>query len=539
MDNLHLVTYNSTGLGDVQKEFIDFILENNDVDIILLQETWLFEDDISRILGGLNKNYGFAGKSGMDSTVILQGRPHGGVGILWKKNLAKSIRQVDVQSKRSCGIRLQLKNNQTVLILNVYMPTDSRSMTCADEEYEQCLDSISLCIEENSCDYVLLGGDLNVDLNRKTANLGCMLDFALQTDLLFMWDHNKCPDDTTFTAPNMTTGGSRIDHFLYSNVLHNAIIDIHILDTIKEYGHKPVSLKVSFDVLTSSTIEETLPNVSKIAWHKVDASHLEQYSDHITELIHNCAPCSDLLQCCDMACSKAEHKQSIDTLCTTIIDTCLQAGQAVFPKRKKKNPLAPNWNVKMKPFRNDCLFWGKIWRDLGKPRTGVVSDIYKSTKRNYHKAIREHKRNIKDYQKCKIGEAVSQNNHRDLWSELSKIKGKHKLSSPNIDGHTSDNDICNVFHNKYKHLYNSVASDDTHLYNLSTELENCVKQSHKTDFSASPKMIKDCLVKLKADKSDGDVGLWSNHLIYAAPALIEMVAQLFTATLKERRNATT
>ena len=105
------------------------------------------------------------------------------------------------------------------------------------------------------------------------------------------------------------------------------------------------------------------------------------------------------------------------------------------------------------------------------------------------------------------------------------------MSSPNIDGHTSVNDICNVFHNKYKHLYNSVASDDTHLYNLSTELENCVKQSHKTDFSASPKMIKDCLVKLKADKSDGDVGLWSNHLIYAPPALIEMVAQLFTAML--------
>ena len=56
-------------------------------------------------------------------------------------------------------------------------------------------------------------------------------------------------------------------------------------------------------------------------------------------------------------------------------------------------------------------------------------------------------------------------------------------------------------------------------------------QSDSTEFTASIEKISECIAKLKKDKSDGDIGLWSNHLIYAPKAILTHIALLFTAMM--------
>jgi len=107
----------------------------------------------------------------MDPSILLQGRPYGGVALLWKARISNSVTAVNIDSKRACGVKLTLANKQTVLILSLHLPTDNRSTTQVDNDFEECVNAVEQCIEQQSCDLLIIGGDLNVDLQRHTANL--------------------------------------------------------------------------------------------------------------------------------------------------------------------------------------------------------------------------------------------------------------------------------------------------------------------------------------------------------------------------------
>ncbi len=56
----------------------------------------------------------------------------------------------------------------------------------------------------------------------------------------------------------------------------------------------------------------------------------------------------------------------------------------------------------------------------------------------------------------RMAEAISDNRTRDLFKELSKIKGRNKFAPNNVDGFNNEHDIEQVFRTKYKNLYNSI-----------------------------------------------------------------------------------
>ena len=245
MDNLHIATYNCSGLGHTHRDFVNYILDAHSIDILLIQETWLLETDIANVLSSLHNDYLFTGISGMDSTRILHGRPYGGVAVLWRKSLAGNIKPVRTGSNRITGVKCTA-GDSSILILSVYMPTDSRSILTANNEFENCVKEIDKCIEELNCTYTFIGGDLNVDLQRRSGDLACMIDCAYRNNLKFMWEHEMKPDGITFSAPNMTSEGSRIDHFLVSHLLSAKVIMMEINDILTDHGHRP--LGITFDL---------------------------------------------------------------------------------------------------------------------------------------------------------------------------------------------------------------------------------------------------------------------------------------------------
>ena len=84
IDNLIVCSLNCEGINR-SKDFINNFLTDNACDILCLQETWAINSNIN-ILGNIHNDFLFTGISGVDHTVeILQGRPKGGVPILYKK----------------------------------------------------------------------------------------------------------------------------------------------------------------------------------------------------------------------------------------------------------------------------------------------------------------------------------------------------------------------------------------------------------------------------------------------------------------------
>ena len=91
-------------------------------DFLCLQELWCLDETLYR-LGSISTDYMYTAISGVDSGHhILQGKPHGGVGILYKKCLAKYVSHIKSVNRRVCAVKITTDNDFTWLIVSAYLP---------------------------------------------------------------------------------------------------------------------------------------------------------------------------------------------------------------------------------------------------------------------------------------------------------------------------------------------------------------------------------------------------------------------------------
>jgi len=471
-NRLRIITYNSTGLAAHRISYIRHIIDKCQPDLLFLQETWLLPRDVSPVLSNIHDDYLCTGVSGMPSNVVLQGRPYGGLGILWKKSLAAKVKVITTNHNRLCAVTLQLANRESLLLLNCYMPTDTRSTVMVSPDFELCVNTLDEIIQTCDADHIIVGGDINVDLRRNSSNLGHMLQFACNNNLCFLWDHQLSPDDYTFSSSAMSNG-SRIDHFLVTTWINSNVIASFIEDIPMEHGHRPLGMDIGVpcpDVPGSH--DRSYKPVVNIAWSKVTDNDLANYHMDIDHGLTKISMLRDneTIRCEEVGCTNKHHLQIIDCMVQEIVNVCLNSGFKVFPRCCTRNILKPCWTENIAPKRADSLFWGKIWRECGRPRNGVVLDVYTRTKREYHKAVRYHRITAEQNRRTKIAEAIARNDSRSLWTELKKLKPSHKVNPPEIDGYSNANEICELFDNKFKDLYNSVPSLTPEYYALQEQV---------------------------------------------------------------------
>ena len=112
--SLHIMSYNSQGLGLTKVNYVQKLCD--DCDIVLLQETLLYED--SNFLDTNFTGIRHHSVSGMDNTVLRHGRPYGGCSILWKESLLATITPLVTSSKRLCAIKANF-HQFSLLLCNV------------------------------------------------------------------------------------------------------------------------------------------------------------------------------------------------------------------------------------------------------------------------------------------------------------------------------------------------------------------------------------------------------------------------------------
>ena len=93
-------------------------------DIICLQETWLPVQELS-YLSLIDRNFSSYGSSPVDlSHQVLDGRPYGGVAIMYRKNLHPCISCVPTTNKRLISIDVSI-DSICLRLINCYMPYDN------------------------------------------------------------------------------------------------------------------------------------------------------------------------------------------------------------------------------------------------------------------------------------------------------------------------------------------------------------------------------------------------------------------------------
>jgi len=101
-----------------------------------------------------------------------------------------------------------------------------------------------------------------------------------------------------------------------------------------------------------------------------------------------------------------------------------------------------------------------------------------------------------------------------------------------IDGVSGNDNIANVFFEKYNEIYNSVPIDVNEMSQINNEIRGRLRREIDLyDARIETKEVCDAIKRLNAGKSDGDMGVYSNHLLLANDIFKRHLSNLFSMML--------
>ena len=239
--NLRIVSFNCAGFKYRNFGYLKEIF--NICDILLLQETWLYNFECSEFIKVL-PNCQYHAISTMDESEVGRvGRPYGGCAILWHSDLALTFIPIRTMSTRICSVQVK-SSNFSFVIINVYMPCDDNknvNVYMYGDVLSEVSSIISLYDDDNE---IIIGGDMNVDYSRTDSlNLSLMKQFVTEEDL-------SCATlpivNNNYTRISSCGDKSFIDHYLVSEgiVLNNVFVSV---DGENLSDHMPVTIETKYN----------------------------------------------------------------------------------------------------------------------------------------------------------------------------------------------------------------------------------------------------------------------------------------------------
>ena len=179
VNKLKICTFNSNGSAVDRLVYINELFQQ--CDILLIQENWLYQDNMS-----IYKQYcgkcSVYGVSSMDQCELLSGRRFGGTAILWHSSTISKVKFIPVDNKNMCAMLIEV-NDISILLCNLYMPFENGSADVNDK-YENILNTVSSTFSGCEADYLVIGGDLNTNFNRTSSHhTSTLTDFIISDDL--------------------------------------------------------------------------------------------------------------------------------------------------------------------------------------------------------------------------------------------------------------------------------------------------------------------------------------------------------------------
>jgi len=530
--NIKLMSYNSHGMGPGRKEYIHELFQR--CDFLLIQEHWMVTRKIPSIVDSIQDAM-VHGVSGMPDNEPLIGRPYGGCAIVWRKDTPFTVTPIATDSRRCCAVTLS-SGSTSLLLANVYMPCDTASN---NEDYVSVLNTISAAACRSNVSHIIIGGDYNTSFIRlnspQTENL---LQFMRRESLM-------CPDESsiTYTFESKSDGSrSTVDHFLITDNIGDCVIKYDVLHEGQNLSdHYPICLSLNIDIEDSSAYMshadcDNKPTTSRLMWQKATESDIALYKDRLNSALAEIHIPVNAISCEDICC--INHRTVIQEYFDNIISACVSAAEGTIPQSSQSSgrsaPL-PGWNDIVKEKRDTAIFWHNIWKSCGSPREGTVANIRRTTRAQYHRAVRYIQRNAETIKANKMADALHEDRGRDFWKEVKKTLHSKSSAPTRVDSARGDAEICNLFATKAKELYNSVSYNEGNMHDIITSINNeisekCCAGSCYHSHACTPSDIMDALSCIKKGKQGTDIA--SDYVMHHTDHLRVHLSFLFTAIIK-------
>ena len=128
---------------------------------------------------------------------------------------------------------------------------------------------------------------------------------------------------------------------------------------------------------------------------------------------------------------------------------------------KRPGVSIPGWSTQVKPFRDDSVYWGDLWKASGRQTTGWVHENYKEARRQYHYAVLRARHDRQQHQAEQLLAAAMQGDVQ-LLKEMKSIKNGRSQGNSDlpdtVGGAEGEQDIAEMFRDSYNELFNSAPS---------------------------------------------------------------------------------
>ena len=405
-----------------------------------------------------------------------------------------------------------------MLLLNVYLPCDLQTND-ALESYREALALLSVVIQEQNTNHVILMGDCNADPS-KGRFWDLLNDFTRSLSLRILND--RLPSDTfTYLCPSRNIT-SWLDHVICTSKLNDMVMNISVNYDRAIFDHFPLScsLNIHTDVFCFNDAEKIIHEF--VNWNRMtsrDREIIKQFID--SEIMKKKLLDSHSLSCLDLNCSHKNHRIEMLHIFESIKCILLEATDKFKFTNEKRFKVIPGWNDNVKHLHQIARESFLLWKERGRPPHGQFVEDMKKTRANFRAALKFCKDNEADLRSKKLLENFRLKNYKGFWRDVAEIN-KHNMSYPTeIDNKNTNVDICHLFSRNYESIFNKKKGL---IDNVKLNVTNKKKIDILLRFSIEDvkKSIRSLKVTLGFDK------IHSNHLKFDSVILIDLLARLFT-----------
>ena len=334
----------------------------------------------------------------------------------------------------------------------------------------------------------------------------------------------------TFTS-KANNSSSFIDHFIVSDNLIDAINDYYTTDDLDNFSdHLPLHLSLKITISTHM-YQATEDDRQFISWNTASNSDILRYKNSLDGNLCETVPPLQAILCNDYMCT--EHSVHLQHYHDKVVNACISASLHMRKKSVLKRPRSiPGWNEMVKDLHGQALFWHSMWKSIGCPSLGLIADIRRSTRAKYHFSVKQAKRLQDTTRANKLAADLMNNNYIDFWKKVRSINREDKKLPSSINDISGEENISELFKNKYSELYNSVSYKEQdmlqHLEMLNKNLhQTCVTGNCYSNHTININDVKKAISVLKKGKRDGNCEMSSEHLIFGTNLLLVHISMLF------------
>ena len=480
-------------------------------------------------------NAQFIARSGTEDAVssgVLRGRPFGGVSIAWLRDLYHVITPLtDYDHKRVVAVELTT-TKENIILISVYMPfLDSRNRESCKADAMETISMIETIIHDHPQHFIVIGGDLNCELNGNSPFDEMWNNLAVSKQLTYCRQFFQSPG---YTYHHESLGQKKMnDHFVISQELLNRSICSNfqiIEDGQNPSDHLPIIMSMRLEVQPQKEDENPPAKKETLNWSKVSESDKQRYHDSLNQMTCHEVPTCEM-HCTSETC-RSEMQHEYDFVIARI-----KMADKLLPRHKKGREKSW-WSSELTQLKSQSVEIQRLWIAEGRPGHGLTHMERLRVRALYKKAIRKAQKEPNQVSWNSLHSAMEQCDSNKFWHSWKSLYNKKNNDfSPVVNGCTSKPAIADSF--KKAFMRNSTPNSTSKVNELNVLFRNKYAEfcaSHGTscdcsDYRITLEVVIDAICAMHAGKCADEEGLTAEHFHNAPLTLLNRLTSLFNRML--------